>query len=372
VAERRCFHPATRQGLEQAAVRQHRPGPFQNFASQTGALGKVGNRHPGVEAQRIHQKLERQLGGGDGRTRRTGIRRCQVTARLADLARAQNPVRPGIGQLAVSAGADADVIPEFPVIAIVTARSAGPGVGRYLVLGITLGTQQRRTRFANGVDHRLGRQYRAAAIELGIGFDGELIPGDMPGIQGDGLLEVGNCLRLSLPGQAVHQIQIEIIEAGLSRCFGGVNRFVLAMNPAKRLQMCRIKTLHANRQPIDAGRPISLEPALLQRARIGFQRDLGVRSNVYSLADLAEQFLIKIPGHQARRAATDKHGFDTPPGHLMQIGADILNQGRQIGLLRNVATLMGIEIAVRALAHAPGHMNVERQRNQECLVQSSL
>src|SRR5690554_2729465 len=136
--------------------------------------------------------------------------------------------------------------------------------------------------------------------------------------------------------------------------------------------MLRIKTLHTNRQAIDAGRPISLEPALLQRARIGFQSNFRIRSYLNALADLAEQCLIKPPRHQARCAATNKHGFNTPPGHLLQIAVDILNQRRQIGLLGNVATLMGIEIAVRALAHTPGHMDVQRKWNQSCFASSAI
>ena len=266
----------------------------------------------------------------------------------------------GVGELAVGASADAEVVAELPVVQVVAAAPTRLGKGGNLVARKAMPGQQGKTGFF-GVGHFVAvGLHRRVAVKGRVRLDGQLVPAQMGRLQGNGLLQIRQRLLPALPRQAVHQIQIEIIEAGLTRRLGGADRFVLAVNPAQCLQVRRVETLHANRQPIDAGSAVGVEPALLHRARIRLQRDFCIRSDLDALADFTEQDLIKIPGHQAWCAAANKHRFNTPPGHLMQVGADIFNQRRQIGLLGNRATLVGIEVAVRTFAHAPGHMNVQR------------
>src|SRR5699024_12608913 len=85
---------------------------------QMRAGGKVGHRHAVDQAQCVEHVFERQLVGGD-QLGAVGARRVvggvQVGARVASL---PAPVHAagGIGQFAVGAGADAEVVAELPVV----------------------------------------------------------------------------------------------------------------------------------------------------------------------------------------------------------------------------------------------------------------
>ena len=50
--------------------------------------------------------------------------------------------------------------------------------------------------------------------EGGIGFDGELVPGEVAGGEGDGLLQIFHRGGFILSRQAEHQVEVEVIEAG--------------------------------------------------------------------------------------------------------------------------------------------------------------
>src|SRR6266508_4182581 len=65
---------------------------------------------------------------------------------------------------------------------------------------------------------------------------------------------------------------------------------------------------------------------------------------------------------EAGRAAPEENTVDAPPPHVGQRELEIGDQGLDVGPLRDVAPrLVGIEIAVRTLLHAPGNVNVERE-----------
>ena len=76
--------------------------------------------------------------------------------------------------------------------------------------------------------------------------------------------------------QCVHQVQIEIIEAGILRGFHRAQGIATAVDAAQPLQAAVIKTLHTKTQAIDASGKIAGKWAVLHRAGVGFQCDFGI------------------------------------------------------------------------------------------------
>ncbi len=100
--------------------------------------------------------------------------------------------------------------------------------------------------FLNGIEHILSRQGGWTAIKLGVGFDGQLVPGNMHGCEINGLLQVSYCFRPGLCGQAVHQVQVDIVKTGgLGHCYSGTGIFC-RVDPAQSCQVAIIKALNAN------------------------------------------------------------------------------------------------------------------------------
>src|SRR5258708_33323135 len=65
---------------------------------------------------------------------------------------------------------------------------------------------------------------------------------------------------------------------------------------------------------------------------------------------------------KARRAASEENTVDAPSPDVGKRELEIRDQRFDVGPLGNIAPrLVGIEIAVRALLHAPGNVHVERQ-----------
>ena len=69
-------------------------------------------------------------------------------------------------------------------------------------------------------------------------------------------VHICNGIRRVLPGQAKHQIKIDIIESGPVRTLYGFDRLIAVMYAAKFLQLVIFKALDANRQSIDTGRSV--------------------------------------------------------------------------------------------------------------------
>src|SRR5216117_3396917 len=71
-------------------------------------------------------------------------------------------------------------------------------------------------------------------------------------------------------------------------------------------------------------------------------------------------------GEQARRAAADEYAANAPAPYRRKAALEIGNQSFNVLALGELtAALVRVEVAVRALAHAPGDVNVERERRQE-------
>jgi len=112
--------------------------------------------------------------------------------------------------------------------------------------------------------------------------------------------------------QAEHQIQVQIVEAGLLRDFDRAQRLARRMHPAQRLEKGVVETLDADRQPIDAERAELGEFLAFESAGIRFERDLDIvnpsKLFLYATKQTVERFRRK----QARRAAADKNAVEWP------------------------------------------------------------
>ena len=84
--------------------------------------------------------------------------------------------------------------------------------------------------------------------------------------------------------------------------------------------MLRIEALDAERKTVDARRPEAFEFRALERARIGFQRDLGLGDERHTRADPRKQPVDRRRREQARRAAADEDRDDrTAPDRRQRV-----------------------------------------------------
>jgi len=123
-----------------------------------------------------------------------------------------------------------------------------------------------------------------------------------------------------------------------------------------------IEALHPDREAIDAGGTVGGEARALDRARIGLQRDLGVRGDAHVAADPLEQTRNGVGREQARCAAAQEDASHEAPGDALALGFEIGEQRRHVFVLGRKRRHVSVEIAVRAPAHAPRQMHVERER----------
>ena len=144
------------------------------------------------------------------------------------------------------------------------------------------------------------------AGEGGLRLDGQLIPTQVVGFEGDRPLQIGQSILGALLGQAVHQIQVEVVEtagAGLGdRPLG----LIPPVDAAQAGQHGGGEGLGADGQAVDPGLPVGCEGAVLHRPRIGLQGDFGVLRQ--PRPHPVQQGADGGGGKQARRAAAQKGG----------------------------------------------------------------
>ena len=99
-----------------------------------------------------------------------------------------------------------------------------------------------------------------------------------------GLSQVACRLFRGLAWQAVHQVDIEIVETGGPGRFDGLVGGLGIMDAAQRFQVLWVETLHTDRQPVNAGLPKAGEAAGFQGAGVGLKGNLGVVAKVHALA----------------------------------------------------------------------------------------
>ena len=196
-----------------------------------------------------------------------------------------------------------------------------------------------------------------------VGLEREVVGGDVRHAERDRLAHVGERLLERLARQRVHEVGVHRRE---DRERGhGAPRLVGAVDAPDRGELRVVEALHAEREPVHARLAVAAEALALERARVRLHRDLGVGIHHEARAHRGEQAVDRRGREEARRAAADEDRVQPPPPHRGQARLEVGDE--RIDVLRFgklAALLVGVEVAIGALAQAPRDVHVERQRRK--------
>ncbi|CRM80693.1 hypothetical protein [Pseudomonas sp. 22 E 5] len=262
-------------------------------------------------------------------------------------------------------GADADKVAEAPVVQVVSRRAARLGIGRDFILRVTVFGQQRLAGFLNVPQRVVFRQRGRLVPEHGVGFQRQLIPRQVRGLQRDGLAQVAQGIVQRLIGQAVHQVQVEVIEPGLAGHTSGAHSLIAIMDAAQRLKLLLLEALDANGQAIDPQLAVRHELLLFEGAGVGFQGDFDIACKRNTGLHALEQAAQCGGAEQARRTATEEDRTQFAAVNRVQVLIKVGQQCVHILFFRqHFARGVGVEVAIRAFAYAPRNVDVQRQGRQ--------
>ncbi|MNO85271.1 hypothetical protein D3C76_766420 [compost metagenome] len=137
------------------------------------------------------------------------------------------------------------------------------------------------------------------------------------------------------------------------------------MDAAEGLELVGLEALHADGQAVDAEPAVVGELGLLEGAGVGFQGDLDVRLEADFPLQAFQNATQRGRGEQAGGAAAEEDRGQPAPMHMRQVCMQVGDQRGDVFVLRQLRPGgVGVEVAVRAFAHAPRDMHVGRQRRQ--------
>ncbi|MNZ48643.1 hypothetical protein D3C78_663910 [compost metagenome] len=262
----------------------------------------------------------------------------------------------------MGAGAYAEEVAEGPVIEVVPRAQAAPGIGGDLVLGVAVLGQQGLAGLLDVPEDVVLRKLRRLAPEHCVRLHGQLVPGQVRRRLGDGDAQVVQGIVDGLVREAVHQVEVEVVEAGAARHVGGADRFLAVVDAPQGLELGRLEALHADGQAIDAELAVGGELGLFEGAGVGFEGDLDVAGEGHPLLDAVQQPADGIGAEQAGGAAAEEDGGQLAAVDVAQVLLQVIEQGIYVGFFRQLgAGGVRVEVAVGALAHAPGDMDVQSQ-----------
>jgi hypothetical protein len=166
-----------------------------------------------------------------------------------------------------------------------------------------------------------------------------------------------------LIGQPVHQIEIDMDDAGLTQSIGGASGLPEALPAADRFLHARLEILHAEAGAIDAHIGQRGDVLARQRTWIDFDRDLGrVRDAKPRMQRGHDSHQLVRPQH-CRGAAAKMEVSDGVAGEPRSDQVDLAFQQLGIGGDRRVAACdRGVAAAIEAQLGAERYMQVERNR----------
>ncbi len=320
-----------------------------------------------MQAQQVEHVFERQALGGDHfvTAERCG-RACGIHERLRVLVLpASQHVLLGAGtDLAVRAGTNAQVVTKTPVIQVVRALPAGAGIGTHLVLAEAGLRQQRLAVFLHVPGSVfIGDALRRPREEHGVRFQGQLVVRDVGRLQRERAFQVGLGSGQGLLRQRVHQVDVEVVVARILRHLHRALGLATVVDAAQSFQRGIIKALDAEAEAVHPGRAVTIKATVLGGARVGLQGDLGIRRKAQAGTGLLQEAVDRLGREQAGRAPPEEHAADHPAPDQRQVLVEVAHQRIDVGIEGQLALgLVRVEVAVRALAHTPGQMHVQRQR----------
>ena len=173
--------------------------------------------------------------------------------------------------------------------------------------------------------------------------------------------------RQGLLRQRVHQVEVDVVEAGVLRQFHRCVGLAAVVDAAQALQAAVVETLDTDAQAIHARRAIALEAAVLGGAGVGLQGDLGPGCEAQPRARTLQEAVDAHRREQAGGAATEKYRVHRAAPDQRQIEVEVGQQRVHVSIERQRAAafsrleLVRVEVAVRAFAHAPRQVDVQRQ-----------
>ncbi len=185
---------------------------------------------------------------------------------------------------------------------------------------------------------------------------GQDVAGQVVGSEGQGLCQVRLPGRDGLPGQAVDQVDPQVVESGPA---GHRDRFAGlggGVNPAQKPELAVVEGLHPQVDAIDARPAVSRQRRRVHRAGVGFQGHLDVVREGEGGVERLQQLRIKRRREQRGRAPAEGNAVHGKDG--LAAAADL---GEHTCLIGSEAPggLDRVEIAVAALALAEGDVNVD-------------
>ena len=208
-------------------------------------------------------------------------------------------------------------------------RLAIAGERRDFVAPIAVAIEQLKPRVFDGRGEVRVQQPRWwPSGELGLRLDRQLVPGDVLRRQTNRLLQVGQGGGHGLVGQAVHQIDVEALEAGLGHPTGGVAGLVRAVDAAKARQLLGVERLCAQGDARDARSSISVEVVMLDGAGIRFQRDFRWRRR-----QRVENRPERARRKEARRAAAEVHRLEMLVAVCFKLAVQVFEQRSAVVVL---------------------------------------
>ena len=257
-----------------------------------------------------------------------------------------------------------EIVAEGPVIEVVATAAPGSGIARYLVV--------LEARFFERANHQIRhvrtevivrKALRDALGERGTRFNRELIERKVRGSGSNRRLHLPRHLLECFARQREHQIKVEVSEH-LTRMRGRAQSLICDVNSSELPKLFVHEALHADGNSVDACIAESPEAPLVHCAGVGLKRNLTVGCEPEQSVGPFKESGHGITAHQARRAAANEDRFDStsacdgkPSLQILQYHVDIFPFS-QIGRRG-----MGVEVTVGTLAHAPGPVQIKRQRN---------
>ena len=204
-------------------------------------------------------------------------------------------------------------------------------------------------------------------VEGGARLDGQLIGGDVVGIEGERLLQGCRPRARRLVRQGIDQVEGQLREQA-PRQPGGAGRLLRPVIAAQQLQGPVLQALHPERQAGDSSVGEGGEVLRLRIRGIGLETDLDRLRRRPETAAKGDQ-----PGHvrrvhQGRRAPAeeDRHqgvvAGECPVGD--EVGGDGVHQGRLFGLPSPVA--IDVEVAIGTDPRAVGPVDIDPQGGRGC------
>ena len=173
----------------------------------------------------------------------------------------------------------------------------------------------------------------------------------------DGFGEIDNALA----GQAIHQVEIDRLDAGTAELVHGGHDGVEGLDAVDEFLHVRRERLHTQADAVDAGSRQHLGIARLNGARIKFHGDFGAVCHVELGAQRRDNAGQHGRGQSVGTAAAKLHG-DHPALHQAGRRGDLGQQRLFIALQPVIGRHLGVAAAIPANLPAERHMEIERHR----------